>query len=150
MLLPAIDCQHTDWLVGCREIFCAAYKKGVFGAKFQWLVVGMYEAQWWAVPQNGVTCKPSQILQALQGTLVMEIQPISSNNNKVTISGRVSSCSNMCRVQFKGQFNLRNTRCNVEKLPSLKNVVLRQFFRKNISYKQVLKVYMLLGENISS
>jgi len=61
-----------------RAVFCEAWKKGLYGDKIQWLIVGMYEDQWWNTLEKGVDCTPLQILQALQGTMVMEIQPISS------------------------------------------------------------------------
>jgi len=61
-----------------RMVFCEAFKKDVYGDKIQWLIVGMYEDQWWNTQEEGVDCEPIEILQALQGTMVMEIQPISS------------------------------------------------------------------------
>jgi len=61
-----------------RTVFCDAFHKALYGEKIQWLIVGMYEAHWWANPQDGLNCTTEQILAALQGTMVMEIQPISS------------------------------------------------------------------------
>ena len=30
-----------------RYVFCHAFKKDMYGPKFQWLIVGMYEEEWW-------------------------------------------------------------------------------------------------------
>jgi hypothetical protein len=30
-----------------RHIFCNAYHKGVYGNKYQWLIVGMYDENWY-------------------------------------------------------------------------------------------------------
>lgn len=71
-----------------REVFCDAYKKGMYGSKFQWLIVGMYEEEWWLhhLPAN---CTRQQLEDALEGVMVMDIQALASRE-EITVSGRVS------------------------------------------------------------
>ena len=42
-------------------MFCEAYKKKVYGDRFQWLIVGMYEATWWDRDHTNLDCTPSQV-----------------------------------------------------------------------------------------
>ena len=43
-----------------RVVFCDAYKKNVYGSKFQWLIVGMYEVDWWKQEDPSLDCTPEQ------------------------------------------------------------------------------------------
>ena len=71
-----------------RHVFCEAFKKGVYGSKFQWLIVGMYQEEWWRhhLPPN---CSQEQLEKALVGVMVMDVQALASNDD-ITVSGRVS------------------------------------------------------------
>ena len=75
-----------------RAIFCEAYKKGVYGSKFQWLIVGMYDDDWWDKDDNTTECNPREIQTALVGVMVMDIQALASRE-EITVSGRVSTKS---------------------------------------------------------
>jgi hypothetical protein len=44
-----------------RAVFCEAYKKKVYGERFQWLIVGMYEANWWDRDQTNLDCSPAEV-----------------------------------------------------------------------------------------
>lgn len=70
-------------------MFCDAYRKGVYGNKFQWLIVGMYEEEWWLKSYNDSDCTPEELQQALVGVMVMDIQALASHE-EITVSGRVS------------------------------------------------------------
>ena len=62
------------------------------GKKFQWLIVGMYQKNWWEKGANETSCTAAEIQSALLGTMVMDILPLASNED-ITISRRV--CSNL-------------------------------------------------------
>ena len=51
----------TQNIVLYRAVFCDAFKKGLYGDKIQWLIVGMYEDQWWNTLERGVDCSPIQV-----------------------------------------------------------------------------------------
>ena len=59
------------------------------GRKYQWLIVGMYAEEWWLRPGSG--CAPSELSEALQGTILTDLLPLSSQN-QITVSGIVSTC----------------------------------------------------------
>ncbi len=74
-----------------RQVFCDAYHKGAYGRKFQWLIVGMYQKEWWKKGKPGETkCTPEQLREALVGVMVMDIQALASRE-LITVSRRVSS-----------------------------------------------------------
>ena len=39
-----------------RKVFCNAYKKGLYGRRYQWLIVGMYSKNWWEKGGDDVEC----------------------------------------------------------------------------------------------
>ena len=89
-----------------RVIFCDAFKKGMYGSKFQWLIVGMYDDDWWGKDDNSTECNPSEIKTALVGVMVMDIQALASRE-EITVSGRVRmSCSNFLRSGVIGHFRI--------------------------------------------
>ena len=73
-----------------RKIFCDAYKKGVHGPKFQWIIVGMYEDEWWLKDLDDTGCTVTEMAHALVGVMVMDIQALASRE-EITVSGRVSA-----------------------------------------------------------
>ena len=62
----------------------------MYGSKFQWLIVGMYDEDWWEKDDNSTDCNPSEIKTALVGVMVMDIQALASRE-EITVSGRVST-----------------------------------------------------------
>ena len=42
-------------------MFCDAYRKKVYGEKFQWLIVGMYESDWWRRVDPSLDCTADQV-----------------------------------------------------------------------------------------
>lgn len=70
-----------------RIVFCDAYHRGVYGNKFQWLIVGMYENEWWLKQEPNSSCTPQQIQTALVGVMVMDILPLASRE-EITDSRR--------------------------------------------------------------
>ena len=72
-------------LTNSRHIFCDAYHKGVYGNKYQWLIVGMYDENWWM--KEG-PCQPEEIKKALVGAMIMDILPLASRE-EITVSKRV-------------------------------------------------------------
>ncbi|XP_014673701.1 PREDICTED: gamma-aminobutyric acid type B receptor subunit 2-like [Priapulus caudatus] len=51
------------------KVFCEAYKAGIYGAHYQWLITGFYSKNWWLIdtPRHG--CLPDQIAAAVVGVL---------------------------------------------------------------------------------
>ena len=58
-----------------------AYKEGLYGSKYVWLIVGWYNEDWWK--KRDVECEGEQLIEAL------------STSRKPTISNRVSTGRNL-------------------------------------------------------
>lgn len=63
---------------------------GMYGRKYQWIIVAMYRERWWEAPQQDVTCDPSQMTEAIEGYIGTDLLPLSTSEN-ITVSGLVSS-----------------------------------------------------------
>ncbi|XP_024936247.1 gamma-aminobutyric acid type B receptor subunit 2 isoform X2 [Cephus cinctus] len=67
-----------------RQIFCKAFKFGMFGRKYQWVIMGTYGEEWWMRPGGG--CAPSELAEALHGAILTDLLPLSTEQ-QITISG---------------------------------------------------------------
>lgn len=72
-----------------RHVFCEAHRLGMYGRKFQWLIVGMYSEKWWEKGQDDLACSKEELKEALVGTMIMEMIPLSSSG-QITVSHIVS------------------------------------------------------------
>lgn len=63
-----------------RNIFCEAYKLRMFGRKYQWIIVGMYEERWWEQRDSAVNCHRWELLMALEGMIATDLLPLRSND----------------------------------------------------------------------
>ena len=62
--------------------FIQAYKNGLYGRKYQWLIVGLYGEKWWQVKDSSVDCTEEQLLTALDGYIMTDVLPLSSSKEK--------------------------------------------------------------------
>ncbi|CAN7940805.1 unnamed protein product, partial [Ixodes hexagonus] len=69
-----------------RKVFCQAFKMGMYGRKYQWIIVAMYRERWWDAAQADVSCQPSQIAEAVEGYIGTDLLPLSTSEN-ITVSG---------------------------------------------------------------
>ncbi|XP_043500376.1 gamma-aminobutyric acid type B receptor subunit 2 isoform X1 [Polistes fuscatus] len=72
---------NEDW---ARRIFCEAYKFGMYGRKYQWVVMGIYAEEWWTRPGGG--CAPSELAEALHGAILTDLLPLTTEKH-YTVSG---------------------------------------------------------------
>ena len=76
-----------------RRVFCNAYHHGLYGRKFQWVIVGgMYKEGWWKTLDKGeaINCTTHQMTAAVSGVIVTSPTPISSDED-ITISKLVGT-----------------------------------------------------------
>ncbi|XP_055958259.1 gamma-aminobutyric acid type B receptor subunit 1 [Patella vulgata] len=55
-----------------RQIFCEAYKIGLYGRKFLWILVGWYDDNWWMTPDPNIDCTPAQLAEAIEGYIAVD------------------------------------------------------------------------------
>ncbi|XP_076681507.1 gamma-aminobutyric acid type B receptor subunit 2 isoform X2 [Andrena cerasifolii] len=70
--------------IWARRIFCEAYKFGMFGRKYQWVIMGTYGEKWWLLPDGG--CAPSELSEALHGAILTDLLPLTTEE-RYTVSG---------------------------------------------------------------
>ncbi|XP_046822046.1 gamma-aminobutyric acid type B receptor subunit 2 isoform X2 [Vespa crabro] len=70
--------------IWARRIFCEAYKFGMYGRKYQWVVMGTYAEEWWTLPGGG--CAPSELAEALHGAILTDLLPLTTEED-YTVSG---------------------------------------------------------------
>ncbi len=63
-----------------------AYKLGMHGPKYVWILVGWYSEDWWMEARNFTDCSPQNILTAAEGYIATGIVYINPRND-VALSG---------------------------------------------------------------
>ncbi|XP_022257647.1 gamma-aminobutyric acid type B receptor subunit 2-like, partial [Limulus polyphemus] len=79
------------------QIFCEAYHVGLYGRKYQWIIVGMYDEHWWRNNDKHITCDQSQLQEALEGYIATDVLPLSTED-KITVSGLIPA-------EYEAQYN---------------------------------------------
>lgn len=69
-----------------RKIFCQAYKDGLYGRRYQWIISGLYEQKWWELSEPSSDCNKEELLAALDGYIATDVLPLSSAQT-ITVSG---------------------------------------------------------------
>jgi len=67
-----------------------AYKEGLYGRRYVWLIIGWYPDYWYMENDPSIDCTPDQLKVALEGHLTTEVQQYNLNETVVTDTGIVS------------------------------------------------------------
>lgn len=71
-----------------RRVMCEAYKRGLYGEKYVWFLIGWYEDDWWTEVKD-LDCTYEQMKMAVEGHITTEGLVLNQDNRK-TISGYTS------------------------------------------------------------
>lgn len=71
-----------------RRVMCEAYKRGLYGEKYVWFLIGWYEDDWWTEVKD-LDCTYEQMKAAVDGHLTTEGLLLNLDNRR-TISGYTS------------------------------------------------------------
>ncbi|XP_066995150.2 gamma-aminobutyric acid type B receptor subunit 2 [Anabrus simplex] len=69
-----------------RRIFCEAHRAGMYGRKYQWIIMGTYTEEWWLHEEGSVPCSGGEVAAALEGCILTDLLPLSTNG-EITVSG---------------------------------------------------------------
>ncbi|XP_072176481.1 gamma-aminobutyric acid type B receptor subunit 1-like [Diadema setosum] len=75
------------------RVFCEAYRQGLYGPKYVWILMGWYHANWWGVEteqflENGENfCTVAQVDEAVEGYLSMRGFEIQQDLSKINFNG---------------------------------------------------------------
>uniref|UniRef100_A0A4W3JHN6 Gamma-aminobutyric acid (GABA) B receptor, 2 n=1 Tax=Callorhinchus milii TaxID=7868 RepID=A0A4W3JHN6_CALMI len=67
------------------KVFCCAYNLNVYGIKYQWIIPGWYQLNWWKLTTSN-NCTVKHLLTAMEGYVAVDFEPLSTKNIR-TISG---------------------------------------------------------------
>ncbi|XP_064602848.1 gamma-aminobutyric acid type B receptor subunit 2-like [Liolophura sinensis] len=66
-----------------RRVFCEAYKRNMYGAKYQWIILGdSSSADWGQRVDQSVSCTEDQIKTAMHGFIATDMLPLSSGDEE--------------------------------------------------------------------
>uniref|UniRef100_A0AAV2K3S8 G-protein coupled receptors family 3 profile domain-containing protein n=1 Tax=Knipowitschia caucasica TaxID=637954 RepID=A0AAV2K3S8_KNICA len=68
------------------KVFCCAYNLNMYGSKYQWIIPGWYQGNWWE-QANSTNCTTKKLLAAMEGYISVDFEPLSARQIK-GISGR--------------------------------------------------------------
>lgn len=71
-----------------RRVMCEAYKRGLYGEKYVWFLIGWYEDDWWTEVKD-LECTLEQMKTAVEGHITTEGLVLNQDNAQ-TISGYTS------------------------------------------------------------
>ncbi|XP_048580752.1 gamma-aminobutyric acid type B receptor subunit 2-like isoform X2 [Nematostella vectensis] len=72
---------------GARKVFCEAYKLGMYGSRYQWIILGYIEKNWW-LPQGAYSdCTAEEVLKAAN-SLLMTDYLWHATDDMFTVSGK--------------------------------------------------------------
>eukprot|EP00057_Strongylocentrotus_purpuratus_P002782 XP_003725244.1 PREDICTED: gamma-aminobutyric acid type B receptor subunit 1 [Strongylocentrotus purpuratus] len=69
-----------------RAVFCEAYKRGLYGAKYVWLLVGWYMRDWWLVEDDRIDCTPEELTEAVEGYFAVDSMD-TNVDDRMSVSG---------------------------------------------------------------
>lgn len=61
-----------------RKVLCKAFHENMYGARFQWILVGFYEVEWWLKPTPN--CSRENMKEAVQGIFSIELLTLATNS----------------------------------------------------------------------
>ncbi|XP_070554748.1 gamma-aminobutyric acid type B receptor subunit 2-like [Ptychodera flava] len=62
-----------------RRVFCEAYKQGMYGPKYVWLIIGYYSERWWETDIEDLDCTAEELRTALAGYFTVVWATLSSD-----------------------------------------------------------------------
>ncbi|XP_032222381.2 gamma-aminobutyric acid type B receptor subunit 2 isoform X2 [Nematostella vectensis] len=71
-----------------RKVFCRAYKEGMYGARYLWLIPGWFSDQWWNITDTD--CTPAQIKLAA-GNYIAIMESTWSTDPRLTINRQTAA-----------------------------------------------------------
>nr|XP_006819249.1 PREDICTED: uncharacterized protein LOC100371470 [Saccoglossus kowalevskii] len=66
-----------------RQVFCQAYKEGMYGAKYVWIITGWYSSDWWKQedPDSPIDCTLQEMEAAISGYFTTDALPLSLSDS---------------------------------------------------------------------
>lgn len=88
IIYHCIICGLVAGITNRPMCFERVIRVGMFGRKYQWLIMGTYVEDWWRKAED-TFCSGSELATALEGCILTDYLPLASSK-VITISGFVS------------------------------------------------------------
>ncbi|XP_072031852.1 gamma-aminobutyric acid type B receptor subunit 2-like [Amphiura filiformis] len=71
-----------------RRVFCEAYKQGLTGDDYVWLLIGWYAHEWWAADDDYIDCTVEEMTEAVLSSMYISTEPLQlSTKTEPIVSG---------------------------------------------------------------
>ncbi|XP_070534990.1 gamma-aminobutyric acid type B receptor subunit 2-like [Ptychodera flava] len=80
-----------------RQVFCHAYKEGMYGAKYVWIITGWYSSDWWRKQDGSHDCTLADMEEAVRGYFTTDALPLSLSS--------IPGVSNRTTSQFLEEYS---------------------------------------------
>ncbi|XP_070533391.1 gamma-aminobutyric acid type B receptor subunit 1-like isoform X1 [Ptychodera flava] len=70
-----------------RALFCAAYRLGMYGSEYAWMIPGWYATEWWSVPDDRINCTENEMRTVLESVIATVQVGSDNSSNQTTING---------------------------------------------------------------
>ena len=92
-----IDCQVLNTV-----LLFQAYKLGLYGHRFVWMLLGWYPEKWWTLGNN-TNCTHQQLAEAVEGSFAVDSLNF--------IIGNRQSIAGLVRVDYYLHINIFKSQC---------------------------------------
>ncbi|RXM35656.1 hypothetical protein EOD39_3960 [Acipenser ruthenus] len=87
------------------KVFCCVYNLNMYGSKYQWVIPGWYQGNWWE-QANSTNCTTKKLLMAMEGYISVDFEPLSTKQTR-GVSGRTPQ-------EYEAEYNRRRLQKGLE------------------------------------
>ncbi|KAK6491233.1 gamma-aminobutyric acid type B receptor subunit 2-like [Huso huso] len=87
------------------KVFCCVYNLNMYGSKYQWVIPGWYQGNWWE-QANSTNCTTKKLLTAMEGYISVDFEPLSTKQTR-GVSGRTPQ-------EYEAEYNRRRLQKGLE------------------------------------
>ncbi|MBN3305671.1 gamma-aminobutyric acid type B receptor subunit 2 [Amia ocellicauda] len=87
------------------KVFCCAYNLNMFGSKYQWIIPGWYQGNWWE-QANSTNCTTKKLLTAMEGYISVDFEPLSTK--------QIAGVSGRTPQEYEREYNVIRIQKGVE------------------------------------
>ncbi|XP_072039548.1 gamma-aminobutyric acid type B receptor subunit 2-like [Amphiura filiformis] len=86
------------WEQDAIKVMCAAYKEGLYGRKYVWILPGWFPQKWWHADNDKVNCSITELDKVVEGYLAAELLALAGGDSTTRVS-------NMNADEYSARYN---------------------------------------------
>ncbi|KAK3737859.1 hypothetical protein QZH41_015783, partial [Actinostola sp. cb2023] len=99
-----------------RYIFCQAYRTGLYGPRYVWLLIGTYSHRWWAVRDKDLKCSRDEMRKAIAYSFIFNNQIFLGDDDQGNARRAISGVT---REEYHHQYMAYLRAQNISKAPNI-------------------------------